>query len=509
MSFMDALENRMNVSVTENGSVGYSTTKNALLDFNYKVPSMRRMSDHDLNVEIDKLLKGVEDKEILFRYVFYLRDVRGGMGERRVFRAIIKRMAQRNMEEVASIIPLIAEYGRYDDLFVLKDTPFEEEMINFIFTTLHFDVLNTYKNKPITLLAKWMPSENASSQETKKLARYFRERLEISPKVYRQLLSDLRDYLNVVEHRISWEEYSKIDYATVPSKANLRYAELFLKKDNKRRTDFLKSLEKGETKVKSQTLYPSDVVSYVRENCAVRGSWYDRAVNKHTEEARVLANGMWKGLKDFGKIGNTLVVVDVSGSMETKVSGKVEAIDVSLGLGMYFAERNTAPFKDKVVSFSSRPVLHNIISGNVVGSLNSMLKMEWGNDTNIEAVFDLVLKTAKDANCSQEEIPEILVISDMEFNYCGGRDYAHDFDRIAKKFEMAGYKLPRVTFWNVSSRTNTIPMKENENGVVLVSGFSPSSIRAVMSGELDPYKALLACFTVQRYDKVAEAIKEV
>lgn len=505
---MDALENRMNVSVTENGSVGYSTTKNALLDFNYKVPSMRRMSDHDLNVEIDKLLKGVEDKEILFRYVFYLRDVRGGMGERRVFRAIIKRMAQRNMEEVVSIIPLIAEYGRYDDLFVLKDTPFEEDMVTFVFATLHSDVLNTYKSKPITLLAKWMPSENASSQETKKLARYFREKLEISPKAYRQLLSDLRDYLSVVEHRISWEEYSKIDYATVPSKANLRYAELFLRKDSKRRNEFLKSLEKGETKVKAQTLYPSDVVSYVRENCAVRGSWYDRAVNKRTEEARVLANGMWKGLKDFGKIGNTLVVVDVSGSMETKVSGKVEALDVSLGLGMYFAERNTAPFKDKVVSFSSRPELHNIISGNVVGSVNSMLKMDWGNDTNIKAVFDLVLKTAKDANCSQEEIPEILVISDMEFNYCGGRDYAHDFDRIAKKFEMAGYKLPRVTFWNVNSRTNTIPMKENENGVVLVSGFSPSSIRAVMSGELDPYKALLACFTVQRYDKVAEAIKE-
>lgn len=509
MSFMDALENRMNISVTENGSVGYSTTKNVLLDFNYKVPSMRRMSDHDLNVEIDKLLKGVEDKEILFRYVFYLRDVRGGMGERRVFRTIIKRMAERNMEDVVSIIPLIAEYGRYDDLFVLKDTPFEEEMVNFIFITLHSDVLNTYKNRPITLLAKWMPSENASSQETKKLARYFRERLEMSPKVYRQLLSDLRDYLNVVEHRISWEEYSKIDYASVPSKANLRYAELFLRKDSKRRTDFLKSLEKGETKVKSQTLYPSDVVSYARENCAVRGCWYERPISKSTEEARVLANGMWKGLKDFGKIGNTLVVVDVSGSMETKVSGKVEALDVSLGLGMYFAERNTAPFKDKVVSFSSRPELHNIISGNVVESLNSMLKMEWGNDTNIEAVFDLVLKTAKDANCSQDEIPEILIISDMEFNYCGGRDYAHDFDRIAKKFESAGYKLPRVTFWNVNSRTNTIPMKENENGVVLVSGFSPSSIRAVMSGELDPYKALLACFTVSRYDKVAEAIKEV
>lgn len=509
MSFMDALENRMNISVTENGSVGYSTTKNALLDFNYKVPSMRRMSDHDLNIEIDKLLNGVEDKEILFRYVFYLRDVRGGMGERRVFRAIIKRMAERDIEDVVHIIPLIAEYGRYDDLFVLKDTPFEEAMIHFIFMTLNSDVQRWYENKPITLLAKWLPSENASSQETKKLARYFRKRFELSPRVYRLLLSNLRDYLSVVEHRISKEEYSKIDYASVPSKANLRYAELFLKKDNKRRTDFLKSLEKGEAKVKSQALYPSDVVSYVRENCAVRGIWYDRAVNKHTEEARVLANGMWKGLKDFGKIGNTLVVVDVSSSMERKVSGKVEAIDVSLGLGMYFAERNTAPFKDKVVSFSSRPVLHNIISGNVVGSVNSMLKMDWGNDTNIEAVFDLMLKTAKDANCSQDEIPEILVISDMEFNYCGGRDYAHDFDRIAKKFEMAGYKLPRVTFWNVNSRTNTIPMKENENGVVLVSGFSPCSIRAVMSGELDPYKALLACFTVQRYDKVAEALKKV
>lgn len=509
MDFVNALKNELDTNVTENGLVGYKSTNSVLLDFNYKVPSMRKMDNTTLNKEIDKLLDGVEDKEILFRYIFYLRDVRGGMGERRVFRAIIKRMAERHMKEVVSLIPLIAEYGRYDDLFVLKDTPYEEDMTYFVFMTLESDIQRWYENKPITLLAKWMPSENASSKETKRLARYFREKFELPPKVYRQLLSDLRGYLSVVEHRISKEEYSKINYESVPSKANLRYGKLFLQKDYKRRQEFLKSLEKGEAEVKAQTLYPSDVVSYVRENCAVRGSWYDRAVNKHTEEARVLANGMWKGLKDFGKIGNTLVVVDVSGSMETKVSGKVEALDVSLGLGMYFAERNTAPFKDKVVSFSSRPVLHNIISGDVVGSVNSMLKMDWGNDTNIKAVFDLVLKTAKDANCSQEEIPEILVISDMEFNYCGGRDYAHDFDRIAKKFERAGYKLPRVTFWNVNSRTNTIPMKENENGVVLVSGFSPSSIRAVMSGELDPYKALLACFTVQRYDKVAEAIKEV
>ena len=505
MDFVNALKNELNTNVTENGLVGYKNTNNILLDFNYKVPSMRKMDNTTLNKEIDRLLDGVDDKEILFRYIFYLRDVRGGMGERRVFRAIIKRMAERRMKEVVSLIPLIAEYGRYDDLFVLKDTPYEEDMTYFVFMTLNSDIQRWYENKPITLLAKWMPSENASSKETKKLAKYFREKFELPPKVYRQLLSDLRGYLSVVEHRISKEEYSKINYESVPSKANLRYGKLFLQKDYKRREEFLKSLEKGEAEVKSQTLYPSDVVSYVRNNCMDKYS----GERKMYTEAETLAKGMWKGLKDFGKIGNTLVVVDVSGSMESNVGGKVEALDVSLGLGMYFAERNTAPFKDTVVSFSESPEMHQLKSGDVVNNVSRMLNMDWGMNTNVKRVFDLVLNTAKKNNCSQEDIPEILIISDMESDRCGGGKYLHDFDSISEKFEKAGYKLPRLTFWNVNSRSNTIPMRENDNGLVLVSGFSPSSIKAVMSGELDPYKALLACITVPRYDRVVDAIKRI
>ena len=181
MDFVNALKNELNTNVTENGLVGYKSTNNILLDFNYKVPSMRKMDNTTLNKEIDRLLDGVEDKEILFFFFFYLRDVRGGMGERRVFRAIIKRMAERRMKEVVSLIPLIAEYGRYDDLFVLKDTPYEEDMTYFVFMTLNSDIQRWYENKPITLLAKWMPSENASSKETKRLARYFREKFELPP----------------------------------------------------------------------------------------------------------------------------------------------------------------------------------------------------------------------------------------------------------------------------------------------------------------------------------------
>lgn len=505
MDFVNALKNELNTNVTENGLVGYKSTDSVLLDFNYKVPSMRKMNDKSLNKEIDKLLDGVEDREILFRYIFYLRDVRGGMGERRVFRAIIKRMAERHMKEVVQLIPLIAEYGRFDDLFVLKDTPYEKDMVDFVTIILASDVHRIHEGKSITLLAKWMPSENASSKETKKLARFFRERFELSSKDYRMFLSDLRDYSNVVEHRISKEEYSKINYESVPSKANLRYGKLFLQKDYKRREEFLKSLEKGEAKVKSQTLYPSDVVSYVRSNCIHK---YNGQINMCTEE-ETLAKGMWKGLKDFGKIGNTLVVVDVSGSMESSVGGKVEALDVSLGLGMYFAERNTAPFKDIVVTFSEYPEMHRLQSGNVVGNVSHMLKMDWGMNTNVKKVFELVLDTAKKNNCSQEDIPEILIISDMEFDRCGWARYMYDFDNISEKFKKAGYKLPRLTFWNVNSRSNTIPMRENDNGLVLVSGFSPSSIKAVMSGELDPYKALLACITVPRYDRVVNAIKRI
>ena len=492
MNFMELLEKQTNVAITENGAIGYKTTFNPLLDFNFKVPSYRYLPTQSLEAEIKNLIANTTDFEAFYRYLFFLRDVRGGMGERKVFRETLRILALKGRQEVKALIPLISEYGRFDDLFSLKGTPFEEDMVDYIKSTYLSDLMSMAKGKKVTLLAKWLPSINASCKETRKLAKWFMGHFKESPKSYRQHLSSLRKYANVVENQISRGDFASIVYESVPSKANLRYADLFMKMDRERRCKFLEQVAKGEKQLKASTLFPQDVISKVRQK----------------EMSNVELQSLWSGLRDFGDIKNVLVVVDVSGSMYCPVGTTVTALDASVGLGAYFAERNTGAFKDKIVTFSEIPELVDL-SGldNIVDRYNFMYKANWGMSTNIEAVFNLVLETAKAGKCSQEEIPNILIISDMEFDACT-RHTKYDFETIAKKFKDCGYSLPKLSFWNVAGRTNTIPVIQNELGVALISGYSPASINAVMSDKFDPYQALLDCINVERYDKVAETIKD-
>lgn len=489
MNFIDGLAKELNTAVTENGAIGYRTTFNTLLDFNYKVPSLRK---DECSSFVREVINSTKDLETLYRYIFFLRDVRGGMGERRLFREFIRQLALMEREELKMVIPLIPEYGRWDDLFVLRGTPYEVEMMEVIVAQLHNDVINSSQNKPISLLAKWMPSNNASCKETRELAGYFTKRFQWTPKQYRKVLSQLRYYLKVTEAQISRNEYSEINYSSVPSKANLRYASLFLDRDYERRIAFLNSLKKGEVKVNSSTLYPQDIIAKIRTQNGIDS----------------LTEGMWANMKEFGEISNTLVVVDVSGSMYSDISNNVLAVDASIGLGMYFAERNKGVFKDKVVMFAEEPVFCDISNCKTAyDKWRKVNRSKWGYSTNIEKVFNLVLKTAVNNKCSQEEIPNILILSDMEFNCCSGRD-TKAFRTIESKFKVYGYSLPKLTFWNLNSRSNAIPLIENEQGVGLVSGYSPANIRAVMSNKLNPYDVLMDCIFVERYDKIAETIKD-
>lgn len=491
MKFMNELKNQTNVAITENGALGYKTTFNALLDFNYKVPSLRKSMSSTLDVR--EVINSITDLETLYRYIFFLRDVRGGMGERKLFREFIGNLAKMEREELKMVIPLIPEYGRWDDLFVLFNTPYEMEAMELIVAQLHNDVINASQGKPISLLAKWMPSNNASSKNTKALAQFFTQKFQWTPKQYRKTLSHLRYYLKVTEAQISRQEFDKIAYESVPSYANLRYAKLFLDRDYDRRKAFLDSLKKGEVTVKASTLYPQEVIAKLR-GC---------------KSSPALVEGLWKGLREFGEVKNVLVVADVSGSMTVPISNSVQAIDASVGLGIYFAERNTGEFKDKVVTFSEHPSYVDLSNCKTLfDKYQKLYQSDWGFSTNIEAVFNLVLETAKASGCSQEEIPEILILSDMEFNSCTTGSNKKLFKDIERRFRICGYKLPKLSFWNLNSRSNTIPLIENDLGVTLVSGYSPASIGAVLGGKIDPYEALMDCIFVERYDKIAETIKD-
>lgn len=504
MEFMDkmkeTLNEEFNESVTENGAVGYRTTGKAMLDFNYKVASYRNKSENEIIKDFEKVW--LDDKILAMQFLFFIRDREEGLGERRLFRIIIKHLANTEPEMVKKVIPVIADYGRFDDLLELFDTLVEKEVLKEFENQLFEDDLDVDRNKPISLLAKWLPSINASSKVQKEKAKKIIKSLNTTEKRYRKLLSKLRKHIDVTERKMCANEWDKIKYENVPSRANLNYNNAFLRHDEERRREFLSQVEKGEKKIHASKLYPYDIVhKYMNTQ-----SWISRVRAKD----ETLEN-LWKALPSK-EIANTLVVADGSGSMTCTIGNtNVTALDVANSLAIYFAEHNKGQFKDKYITFSETPQFVDFEGcTSLHDKIRKALAYNEVANTNIKAVFDLILETAKKYNLSQDEMPaNILIISDMEFdNAVDGRINEKLFKTVERQYNEAGYKLPRLVFWNVNSRTGTIPLKQNELGIALVSGFSTNIAEMVMSSELDPYKVLLEKLETERYKRIAEILAD-
>lgn len=523
--FEQALKSTLSneISISENGSVGYKTAGNPLLDINFSVSSLRNKGDS----EIVKMFSEAFyfNPLLAIKWLFFLRDIRGGMQERRSFRVCFKWLSTIRPELVKKLIPLCAEYGRFDDLFCLisfkNDDQVQAEVIKYIDEQWAKDIENMNNKKPISLLAKWMKSCNTSSSESVKIGKFFAKELQLSEKTYRKTLSAMRKYLNVTEVKTSANKWSEIDYSSVCSGANLKYKNAFLKHDEARRREFLGKLEKGEVKINSFTSFPSDIVHAYSKNQS--GYWRSCIFTKDAA-----LEGMWKALPDYIKgneDGSTIVVADSSGSMTGSVSGtSMTFMEVAYSLAIYFAERLNGPFKDKTITFSEHPKFLDMSNASSLAEkLEIMYSFSEVANTNIEAVFDLILKTAKDNKLSQKDLPSnILIVSDMEFD--GSVDFGYSswsrdqsqsynakklalFETIKQKFEGAGYKLPRLVFWNVNSRTKTIPLTTNGLGVALVSGYSPAIANMVFSAKMDPYEVLIDAVNAKRYDAVQKAIE--
>ena len=521
MEFMNAikstLNNEFNVSITENGAIGFRTTGKELLDLNFAVSSLRKLSDEEIAHRFRKAF--CENKILAVKWLFYARDVRQGLGERRLFRVVLADLVKSNPEMVIPVINLIPEYGRYDDLWCLLDDENSARVVYLIVSRqLVLDTTNMANLNPISLLAKWMPSINASSPKTKEYGKRLAKALGMSERKYRQTLSALRKYLDVVEVKMSDKNWSEIRYEAVPSRANLIYNKAFLRNDEERRREYLGQLEHGETKINASTLFPHDIVNK-----------YGRGYSMKPKDATLEA--LWKALPNtVNGCGNTIVVADGSGSMTCGVDPKsnVTALDVANALAIYFAERSSGQFKDKYITFSENPQFVDFSNCN---SLHAKLQMARAHNevanTNIEKVFDLILTTAVNNRMRQEDLPaNVLIISDMEFDSCATsgesaprQRYGYFyysvgtvaptqrlFEVIAQRYAMYGYKMPRLVFWNVNSRTGTIPVKENDLGVALVSGFSVNVVKMVMSGKTDPFECLLETLNSERYDPVDKAL---
>lgn len=485
-------------AVTENGALGYSTSGRKLLDLNFAVTSFRNKFDKVIEDAFAKAF--YEDKLLAIKWLFYCRDREQGIGERRLFRVALKWLAIEQPEIAKAVFGLSGFYGRLDDMFVLLDTDLKDDVIAYISKQLKEDQENMKNGKPISLLGKWLKSPNCSSKESKRLAKIIYTGLGMTERQYRKTLSALRKYLDVIEVKMSAKEWSEIDYNKVPSRANLIYNGAFLRNDEERRRAYLAALERGDKNVKinASVLFPDDIVhKYGSGRCGYVGN-YDSTLEE-----------LWKALPTLSS-DNTLVVRDGSYSM-TCCSGK--PLDVSTALAIYMAERNQGEFHNQFITFSRVP---KIIDLNGLNTLHDKLAKTYREDdcsnTDIEAVFRLILQTAIEHKMTQEDMPKnIVIVSDMAFD--GSRFNCKDtlFGAIGKEYAKYGFVLPRLIFWNVASdsRGNVVPIQQNAMGVVLMSGYSQNLIKMVMSNQTDPYKCLIEQLNSERYQAVEDAVKEV
>lgn len=491
-TFMNGLQNASNYAVTENGALVHKTTRSAVYDMFALGGAYRKRNDEDCILLFKNAL---EENEILaLKCLFYLRDCRGGQGERRFFRVCYKWLAQKHADVARRNFELISEYGRYDDvIYALIRTPLENDALEFIKNQLALDL----ECKTPSLLAKWLPSENASAVKTKKMGNIIREYLGMTHREYRKTLSILRERINLLERLMSANRWDEIEFDKIPSKAGLIYKNAFARRDiiAKKYEAFAKS---EDTKVNASTLYPYDVVHKAVEG--TRGWGYSFRDMSATDRAMV--EKYWENLPDYleGKPCKMMCVVDTSGSMTGSEASA--PINVAIGLGMYCAERIGGPFKNHYISFSSRPQLIKIEGVDFVDKVRRIYKTNLCENTDLVKTFRMLKEIALTAK--PEDIPEtIVVISDMQID-CGSRFYGSnvvtEMESMRREWEKAGLKMPKLVYWNVEARGAANFLDDGPN-VTYVSGCSPVIFQQIISG-VTGYELMLKKLESARYEAI-------
>lgn len=503
-NFLTGLTNATNFTRTENGALTHKSTGSAVYDMFGMGGAYRARTDEDCILLFKNAY--LEDPVYALKCLFYIGDCRGGQGERRFFRVCARWLANYDPAAMKRNLQYIPLYRRWDDLYTFIGTPLQNDALEFIKEQLALDV----QSKTPSLLAKWLKSENTTSAESRRLGNITRRYLGMNHRQYRKTLSILRTRINILEKLMSAGQWDKIEFDKIPSRAGMIYKNAFARHDVERMraikavqsyADFAKDTT---TKVNAQTLYPYECVAEALK-CFRTGSYLTAKMCSPDDTNRLMTNKYWDNLADYfkGASFNGIVVADTSGSM---VSSKPTApINVAISLGLYCAEKAKGPFAGHYISFASRPQLIKTEGVDFVDKVYRIYKTNLVDNTNIEATFDLLLNTAIENHCTQDELPQnVLIVSDMEFDSARGVSYYTRHDRsstttlmesIRQKWLAHGYQMPHLVFWNVDARQNNIPMKD-ENGITFVSGFSPSIFEQIMTGKTG--KALM-------YDKLDSA----
>lgn len=458
-TFAEAVKSTPAVARTDNGMKAVAHSGNALVDLFYKIGASRGKS---VTADFERAFQ--EDSDLAMKIALWSRDVRGGAGERQLFRDILVHLETLHPVTLEAVLPFVSEFGRWDDLLVFKTEKFKHMAY-----TLIGDALRERNG----LCAKWMPRQGPIAVE-------IRNFFGMSPKFYRKSLVALT---NVVETKMCAKDWDSIEFGKLPSLASARYNKAFGKNAKTAYEAYKARLTAGTDKVNANAVYPYDVIKTLR----------------HGGDG-VVADAQWASLPNY--IGNASVMplVDVSGSMSCDVGGNanLQCIDVALSLGLYCADKNTGVFKDTFLTFSDKPKAQ-VVKGSLSEKMAQMNSSDWGMNTNLHAAFEEILRIAVKGGVAESDMPKtLLILSDMQFDRCVSfDDSAHQM--IVRKYKDAGYDVPNIVFWNLNSKDN-VPVKFDKRGTALVSGFSPAVMKGILGGaDMTPYGIMLATVDVDRY----------
>ena len=462
MNFKEAVQNTQLERRTDNGMKTFHSSLSKCVDLFFQIGASR---GKNIIPQFEQAYQ--EDRLTALRVLFWSRDIRGGAGEREIFRQVIRHLETAHPEEVNQIINLASWYGRWDDLLALQSPLARKAAFDKIKSALLVDRDG--------LCAKWMPRKGADAVA-------LRLHMGMTPKTYRKTLVNLT---KVVETAMCAKDWTNINYNHIPSVAAARYQAAFGRHDPNGYAAYKAKLITGEAKINAAAVYPYDVIKSVR----------------HLGGDKAVALAQWEALPNF--IGDSLVLpmVDVSGSMCSAVAGNknLTCMDVSLSLGLYLADKNVGPFKDMFLTFSGQSKIE-VLKGNLIEKLDQLSAAEWGMNTNLHTAFDAILNVAKKNLVSADEMPKyVLILSDMEFDACTQHDDSA-MAMIERKYAAAGYTVPNVIFWNLNARENNVPVRYNQTGTALISGFSPAIVASVLAADaIDPTSIMNQTVNSERY----------
>lgn len=513
--FVEAMEKEVAWKKTENGQDALNTTFDACLDLFSTIGALRSRSKSEITTKFAKAY--AENALVAMKMVFYARDIEQGLGERNTFKVILNYLGNAHPKDVIANLENIVKFGRFDDLYALVGTLAEKDAFAYMYKVFESD-LSAYTNgKPMTLAAKWLKSVNTSSKESNKLGCMTAKAFGLTVAEYRKSLAKMRARIKVLEQEISAGKWDNIDFTIVPGGAMKKYNKAFYRHQEERFTDYLTALKENKTvkvvkadgtvvekeaKINTKHLFPYEIIEKYVDN-----------YNFTTNGVKNSLEAMWNGIEDYvdGADVSSIVIADVSGSMYGR------PMATSVGLAIYFAERNKGPFRNKFITFSTNPTWISLPENSTLSDkINITAKADWDGSTNLEAALDLVLNTAVKYRLAQEDLPKSLVIiTDMEFNQCVSDNHSYAsywnatatkmtfYDTMKNKYASYGYTIPEIVFWNVNARNDTYHTTANVPHVRMVSGQAASVFKSLIDGKTHtPYEFMLEVLGNARYDCV-------